>query len=98
MVDYKEAWDEQKNFLRSSTHWLDAALKTGITESEKADALAQKKIIKIMLDRMDDAEWKIPVRCPKCNKKTHINNTMGSKPYTVCHDYGFGCDYAERLE
>lgn len=43
-------------------------------------------------------QMKIEIKyCPKCNKKTHVNNTMGSKLYIVCDNYGFGCDFAKRI-
>jgi hypothetical protein len=55
-LDFEEAWNDQKKFLRMSMNWMDATVKKATSKEEKIEALAKKRALKIVLERMKDTE------------------------------------------
>lgn len=58
-MNFKELWDEQKDFTRTTIHWMDALYKTVDSKEKRSDLLSQKKILEMMLKRMEDNEAEI---------------------------------------
>lgn len=55
-MDYKEAWNDQKKFMKLSITWMDATINNAKSDEEKLQALAKKHALKLMLERMESTE------------------------------------------